>query len=80
MTEDMACIELVELVTDHFELQLDDPQRRRLEAHLAACGGCRAYVEQMRTTIELTGSLEPDDVPAPVLDAVTELFRERHRR
>ena len=32
-------------------------ERERFEAHVAACEGCEAYVEQIRTTIRLTALL-----------------------
>ena len=77
MTNDLACIELVELVTDYLEQQLDDVHQERVRAHLADCEDCVARVAQMRTAIELTGHLEPDDVPDAVLDALADVFNER---
>ena len=59
---DLACIELVELVTDYVEGVLSDADRRRVEEHLAACDGCEEYMEQMLTTITLTGRLTVTDV------------------
>ena len=35
---------------------------RAFEAHLAGCDGCTEYLEQMRTTIRLVGTLTPDDL------------------
>ena len=49
----MTCKELVELVTDYLEGVLGRGERRRFEAHLAACEGCAAYFEQIRRTIRL---------------------------
>src|SRR5947209_10781737 len=46
--DEMVCIELVELVTDYFEGALSEGDRRRFEEHLAACGPCVRYVEQLR--------------------------------
>ena len=77
-TLDMACNELVELVTDYLEHDLDAPTRERLEAHLTTCPYCVAYVEQMRATIALTGRLELSDLPAPIADDLLSTFRERH--
>jgi anti-sigma factor RsiW len=65
---DMACAELVEVITDYLEGRLPARDRRRLETHLTACDGCEAYLEQMRTTISLTGRLREEDVP-PELEA-----------
>ena len=60
----MACLALVELVTDYLEGTLEIGERTRLEAHLAGCEGCTTYLEQMRTTIRLTGMLTEDAIPA----------------
>lgn len=75
----LTCRELVELVTDYLEGALPAGEVARFDAHLALCAGCRAYVEQMRETIALTGSL-PADALSP--DAERELltaFRDWNR-
>jgi anti-sigma factor RsiW len=62
----LVCRDFVELVTDYLEDALPDHERRRFEAHLTECDGCRGYLEDMR---RLIGSL--NDVPEPPPDAVT---------
>jgi predicted anti-sigma-YlaC factor YlaD len=74
--EDMACRELVELITAYLEGAMAAAERVRLEAHLAGCEGCSSYVEQMRRTIELTGMLTEDRVPPEGRDALLGVFRE----
>ncbi len=73
---ELACIELVELVTDYFEDALPAAERSRLERHLRECDGCTRYVEQIRQTIRAAGNLTPDDVPAPVIDRLLAVFRQ----
>jgi anti-sigma factor RsiW len=73
--EQLSCQELVELVTDYFEGALPAEGRARFEAHIGGCDGCVAYVEQMRTTIELVGRLEPDDVTPEAQAALLGAFR-----
>jgi anti-sigma factor RsiW len=60
--EALSCQELVELVTAYLEGALAAPDRARFEGHLATCGTCRLYVEQMRTTIRLVGRVTVDDL------------------
>ncbi|MFN2471548.1 MAG: anti-sigma factor [Gaiellaceae bacterium] len=72
---DLTCRELVELVTDYLEDRLPEAERRAFEAHIAACRGCDAYLEQIRTTIRLLGRLREDDVEPPARDALLEAFR-----
>ena len=55
--EEMACVELVEVVTDYLEGPLDGRARERFEAHLASCEGCVAYLDEICTTIVLSGEL-----------------------
>jgi anti-sigma factor RsiW len=59
-TPEMTCRELVQLITDYFEGGLSRRDRRRFERHLRRCDGCPTYVEQMRETVRLTGTLEED--------------------
>lgn len=66
--DEMSCRELVEVVTDYLEGRLPDPDRVRLEAHLAECPYCEEYIAQMRQTIEALGEL----AGAEFLDARTE--------
>ena len=75
-SEEMACVELVELVTAYFEDSLSPDDRTRFDAHLAACGPCRNYMEQFRMTLALTGRLVVDDVPAAERAAALEAFRD----
>ena len=51
----LSCQELVELVTDYLEGALPEDDTRRFEEHLEICTACVIYVEQMRTTIAVTG-------------------------
>jgi anti-sigma factor RsiW len=55
--DEMSCRELVEVVTDFLEGRLPDPDRVRLEAHLAECPYCEEYIAQMRETIDALGEL-----------------------
>ena len=74
--EQLSCRELVELVTDYFEGALAPPERARFEQHLAACGGCTRYVEQLRATVSAVGRLEPEAVPRDAEAALLEAFRD----
>jgi anti-sigma factor RsiW len=60
--EQLSCQELVELVTDYLEGALPGDGRAAFDHHIEGCTGCREYVRQMRTTIELTGRLTTADI------------------
>jgi anti-sigma factor RsiW len=72
---DLVCQQVVELVNDYLEGALSRSDRKRFEAHLRACPHCTTYLAQMRTTIDATGRLAPDDVAPEVLREFTDLFR-----
>ena len=66
-TEDpLVCREFVELVTDYLEGTLSENDRARMDAHLAECDGCAAYLEDMR---RLVGTLQ--ETPQPPADDAT---------
>jgi anti-sigma factor RsiW len=61
-TEALSCQELVELVTDYLEGSLAPGDLQRFERHIEGCGGCTRYLEQLRLTIRLTGTLTTEDI------------------
>lgn len=73
---DLVCQQAVELVTDYLESRLRRADRRRYEAHLAGCPHCTEYLAQMRKTIELTGTLTPDDLTPQMQDDFVALYRQ----
>jgi anti-sigma factor RsiW len=73
--KDLVCQEAIELLTEYLEGTLSRRQRRRLKNHLDACPNCSAYLEQIRITIRLSGSIEPEDLSPAALDELTELYR-----
>jgi anti-sigma factor RsiW len=73
--EQLSCQELVELVTDYLEGALAPNERRRFDEHLELCDGCRRYVEQMRTTLRVTGALSPEAIGPDAEAALLRTFR-----
>ena len=76
MAEPLTCKELVELVTDYLEGILPEPVRAQVELHLAGCNGCTNYLEQMRQTIQLTGTLREENLTPGQREELLELFRD----
>jgi len=75
VSDEMACAELVELVTAYLEGALSPEERLRLERHLSACDGCTRYLEQMRTTIRLSGMLTEEAIPVEGRAELLRVFR-----
>ena len=72
---DIVCQQAVELVTEYLEGSLSRRSRRRFEAHLRACPNCSAYLEQIRVTIQLTGTVEPEDLTPEARADISALYR-----
>jgi predicted anti-sigma-YlaC factor YlaD len=75
LPKELICQQAVELVTDYLEGALSRRDRRRFESHLDACPNCRAYLEQIRTTIQLAGAMEPQDFTPEARADLIELYR-----
>jgi anti-sigma factor RsiW len=78
--EQLSCQELVELMTDYFEGALSPEDVARFDAHIEPCDGCSTYLEQMRTTIELTGTLERGQIEPRAGAALLDAFRDWNAR
>lgn len=74
--DEMACRELVEVVTDYLDSALSERDRMRFERHLEGCNGCRSYLEQMRTTIRLAGRLTPESLSPAMRERLLRVLRD----
>jgi anti-sigma factor RsiW len=74
LDRELACREVVELVTAYLDDVLAPADRERFEEHLVFCDGCDNYLEQARTTIRLTGRVERE-LPPELEAALLETFR-----
>ncbi len=74
-TDDLACREFVELVTDYLENRLPSEERLRFEQHMSGCDGCTTYLKQMRQTIQLVGKITEDSLSPDVREELLNRFR-----
>jgi hypothetical protein len=75
LDRELACQDIVELVTAYLERALVPSDRERFEEHLVFCDGCSTYLEQMRTTVDVTGRLQLAALPAQLEERLLEAFR-----
>jgi anti-sigma factor RsiW len=75
VTTDLACKELVEIITDYLEGTLPERDRARFDAHILTCPPCREYVAEMRTTLQLTGRLTVDSISSSARDELLRAYR-----
>jgi anti-sigma factor RsiW len=74
--QSLDCQSLVELVTDYLERTLDAGTLEAFEAHLGECDGCDAYVDQMRATLRVLGTIPVDSVDPDVRNQLLSAFRD----
>ena len=79
MTDDLACIDEVELLTDYLEGALPDAERRRVEAHLESCPGCTEYLAQMQAVAGSLGGLRDETFPRELRDSLIASLRDIRR-
>jgi predicted anti-sigma-YlaC factor YlaD len=79
LIKDITCHQAVALVSDYLEGSLSRRDRRRLERHLKDCDACSAYLDQMRVTIALSGSVGPDDLSPDALSRLVDVFEQYQR-
>ena len=75
-TPEFACQDLVELVTEYLDDKLPPDRRSDFDAHLAECPYCDEYLDQIRVTIALTGTVREDDLSPTALAALIEAFHD----
>ena len=59
---ELRCAEVADAVSVYLDGELQEEERRRIDAHLAGCAGCRAAIDQFETVIGLAGKLTAADV------------------
>lgn len=73
---EMACKELVELVTEYLEETLPAADRQRFEDHLKDCPHCVIYLDQIRQTIRALGRLTEEDLSKDAKRDLLRIFRD----
>jgi hypothetical protein len=63
-------------VTEYLDGTLAQGERDRFEQHEILCDGCAFHLDQMRTTIAVTGSLTEDSVTPEAQESLLRVFRE----
>ena len=71
----IECQQVVELVTAYVEGTLDAKDRKRLDAHFAACEHCNEYLAEIRETIAITGAIGVEQLSGEALEDLTGVFR-----
>jgi len=70
----LTCREAIDLLTDYLEAALTPEQLTELEAHLAGCRPCQAYLNTYRQTKALIGRVERVEMPAEMRQRLGEFL------
>jgi len=62
-------------VTDYFEGALSAEDQARFDQHMAKCHWCKLYLDQMRQTIKVAGTLTEDSVAPQAKEELLKAFR-----
>ncbi len=72
----LSCQEMVELVTLYLEDALDPSTRDRFVAHLSGCDGCATYLEELRATVGVLGTISGEHLDPVFRDRLMLAFAE----
>jgi hypothetical protein len=73
----LTCQDAIGLLGDYLERILGDRLLADLEAHLANCEPCRAYLKTYRKTRDLTARVGAVDMPPELQNRLRAFLRER---
>ena len=78
---ELACRDVVEVVSDYLEHALSAENQAHVEQHFLVCPPCSAYLAQMKRSIELSAALRtsPGESSA-VAPGLLQAFRDRKVR
>ena len=76
MVEEMACNQLVEIVTTTWTARWRRRSWPCVRDHLASCDGCKAHIEQMRATVRVLRSGPEEEASPELANALADMFRE----
>jgi predicted anti-sigma-YlaC factor YlaD len=71
----LSCREVVELVTAYLEGALSEIDEVRFEEHVAMCEGCATYLDQMRETIRVVGTLDTESIDLEACNRLMHAFQ-----
>jgi anti-sigma factor RsiW len=75
VSNEIACREVLELITGYLDHALPTDVYRAVEEHLSGCDGCTTVLEEFRQTIAMTGRLSEEQLSPAQRDTLLDAFR-----
>lgn len=69
-----TCKDVNQLLIDYLEDRLPADIRKEADYHLGLCKNCQAFIRTYRKTIEMTGTLQIDRMPAELEEALLKVL------
>jgi anti-sigma factor RsiW len=73
----MNCKDVVDLLTDYLANELPQKDVAGIRMHLAGCPNCNAFLDSLKTTVQWTRSLKPEDIPPEVVERLHAFLRSK---
>jgi len=74
------CREMIALLSEYIDGALPPDRARGLEAHLAICDPCVAFLESLRKTRSAVGALREEDIPEDCRRALRSFLDDKVRK
>lgn len=75
----LRCRDIVELLTEYLEEGLDPATAATLEAHLAGCRPCTAFLKTFRGAVQTARRLKEEDLPPELRERLLTFLRQQTR-
>lgn len=75
------CKTILSKLSDYFDKELDDENRKKLQSHFAGCRVCRTVMNSFQKTVELFSKSKPEKLPpetSAMLHARIDELRDKH--
>ncbi len=73
----LRCQDIVEVLDEYLDGALERAEATALEAHLADCRDCMAFLRTYRGTIRTSRQLRENELPAELRERLLAFLRER---
>lgn len=76
----LKCRDIGRLLLEYVEGALEPSVSKQLDAHLADCPGCLAFINTYRHMIRLSKQLRCEDIPPELQEKLRSFIREKLRK
>ncbi len=75
----LRCPDIVELLGEYLDGELEPATAKALEAHLAGCLECTAFIKTYRGTVRATRQLREEQIPPALRERLLTFLRQQRQ-